>query len=110
MAETVYLSDGTTEVILVEKPVFLERLIREKLGDEAARCFSSFAAELAEDLEIANKAREEHEQAADGYLQMCRDALDQFDLIKQALQEPRLDRKKITDLVNEGYNNLYKNL
>ena len=39
MAETVYLLDGTMEVVLTEKDVFIDRLVREKLGDDAARLF-----------------------------------------------------------------------
>lgn len=110
MAETVYLSDGTMECIFDEKSVFFERLIREKLGDDAARCFSSYISELAEELKLANEAQDEQEKIADGYSQMCRDALEQFSLIKTALQEPRPNKKKLTALVDEGYNNLYKNL
>lgn len=40
MADTIYLLDGTMEVVLTEKGVFLERLIREKIGDDAARLFN----------------------------------------------------------------------
>jgi hypothetical protein len=46
MAETVYLNDGSMEVIFEDKDVFLERLLREKLGDDVARCFRECVAEL----------------------------------------------------------------
>ncbi len=42
MAETVYLLDGTMEVVFTEKDVFIELLIREKLGDDAARFVSEY--------------------------------------------------------------------
>lgn len=48
MAETVYLNDGSMEVIFEDKDVFLERLLREKLGDDVARCFRECVAELLE--------------------------------------------------------------
>ncbi|NCC06747.1 MAG: hypothetical protein EOM30_01585 [Clostridia bacterium] len=110
MAETVYLSDGTTEIIFDEKPVFLERLIREKLGDDAARCFSSYVSEVEEELKYTQESEDEKEKVADGYIQMCRDAMEQFSLIKAALNAPRLDRKKLTALAEQGFNDLYKNL
>lgn len=48
MAETVYLLDGTMEVVLTEKDVFIDRLVREKLGDDAARFISDYIEEIAE--------------------------------------------------------------
>lgn len=76
MAETVYLNDGSTEVVLTDKQTFLERLIRERLGDDAARFFLDFIAGMNE--EIADHLRSEREQEmnADGYYQMCHDAMD----------------------------------
>ena len=66
--------------------------------------------ELTDDVKNANEASEEQERIADGYSQMCRDALEQFSLIKVALKEQRLNRQRLTALAEEGYNNLYKNL
>lgn len=51
MAETVYLNDGSMEVIFEDKDVFLERLLREKLGDDVARCFRECVAELKEEIQ-----------------------------------------------------------
>ena len=48
MAETLYLLDGSMEVVFDEKDIFLERLIREKLGDDAARFFSNYVNEIKE--------------------------------------------------------------
>lgn len=49
MAETVYLLDGTMEVVLTEKDVFIERLIREKLGNDAARFVTQYIREITEE-------------------------------------------------------------
>ena len=53
MAETVYLLDGTMEVVLTEKDVFIERLIREKLGNDAARFVTQYIREITEEAEKA---------------------------------------------------------
>ena len=110
MAETVYLNDGSTEVVLTDKQTFLERLIRERLGGDAARFFLDFISETNE--EIANHLRSEREKEmiADGYYRMCHNAVDQFERILPLLDASRLDRARIKALVQEGYDDLYKNL
>lgn len=75
MAETVYLLDGTMEVVLTEKDVFIDRLVREKLGDDAARFISDYIEEIAEDAKYTEEARQEAERTADGYLALCQGAL-----------------------------------
>ena len=74
MAETVYLNDGSMEVIFEDKDVFLERLLREKLGDDVARCFRECVAELKEEIQEQQELVKDYEGNADGYLDMCRDA------------------------------------
>ncbi len=53
MAETIYLLDGSREIVFTEKDVFIERLIREKLGDDAARFVSEYIKEIKEEAEYA---------------------------------------------------------
>ena len=106
MAETVYLSDGTMEVILTDKDVFLERLLDEKLGRDAANCFKSCVQELKEELSYA----QEYEKVADGYLQMCNTARDTFQQLDNLLKQPRLNRAAIQKLVTEGFKELNNNL
>lgn len=109
MAETVYLLDGTMEVVLTEKDAFIERLIREKLGDDAARFVSDYIKEILEEAKYTEEAQQEAEKAADAYLALCNDALDTFRQLKALVSEPRLDRGKLQKVVNAGYDNLYKN-
>ena len=104
MAETVYLLDGTMEVVLTEKDVFIERLIREKLGDDAARFVTEYIKELVEE------AQQEAESISDAYLTLCNDALDTFRQLKALVREPRLDKGRLQTVIDAGYNNLYKNL
>ena len=110
MAETVYLADGSREVILGDKGVFLERLIREKLGDDAARCFTEYVSELQEELAESQEISEDQERSADGYLQMCRDARDALQEICYLLEQPRLNRSDLQEVAERGYNDLNENL
>lgn len=110
MAETVYLTDGSMEVILTDKGVFLERLIREKLGDDVARCFTEYIEELQEDLKLSQDSVDEQERSADGYFQMCQDALNAFSSLLGLLNAPRLDRKTLRAVAQSGYDDLYNNL
>lgn len=110
MAETVYLNDGSMEVILTDEEVFLERLLRERLGDDVARCFTAFVKELRDDLEIQAEVSKEQEGCADGYSALCHDAMLSFSNILNLLDEPRLSREKLRREAQSGYDNLYNNL
>lgn len=88
MAETVYLNDGSMEVIFEDKDVFLERLLREKLGDDVARCFRECVAELKEEIQEQQELVKDYEGNADGYLDMCRDACESFTAIMELLEAP----------------------
>lgn len=110
MAETVYLNDGTMECIFDEKDVFLERLIREKLGDDAARCFRNYADEIRSDAKAWEEQATDNEKIADGYLQMCNSAKEALYQILSELQSDRLNRTKLKELVSAAYNDLHKNL
>lgn len=110
MAKTCHLKDGSMEVILGDRYDFLERLIRENLGDDAAHCFADYVDELKEDLSVVSDTAEDHERSADGYLQMCHEACDAFLNILDLLDAPRLDRKALKAAAEEGYNDLNNNL
>lgn len=110
MAETVYLLDGSMEVILEPKDTFLEKLIREKLGDDAARCFRAYLTELDEEHEYTGEQVKEFEETADSYLQMCHDACDSFTEIMGLLEAPRLNREALKEATRNAYNAIWKNL
>lgn len=111
MAETVYLKDGTTEYIFDEKDVFLERLIREKLGDDAARCFRDFVEERLQDAKDWEAQAVDNEKIADGYRQMCCDAKEALQNIHAELSaDHRLNREKLKRLAFNAYDDLHKNL
>ena len=110
MAETVYLLDGTMEVVLTEKDVFIERLIREKLGDDAARFVTEYIRELVEEAKYTEEAQQEAEKIADGYLALCQGALGALGELKDLVHEERLNRAEIQKIVDGAYSNLYRNL
>lgn len=110
MVEIVYLNDGTAEIIGTNKADFLERLIRERLGDDASRCFTECISDLKEELKLTQESVNELERCADGYLQMCQNACEHFQEVLKFFDEPRLNRKALQTAVLNGYNDLYKNL
>jgi len=116
MANTVYLNNGESEVCLdgstEGKALFLERLLRDKLGDDAARFFTGYVAELEDEWRFKEYEKQdtEHEAIADGYLAMCRDARDNFNVILELLKAPRLKRSELREAAQHGYDDLNNNL
>lgn len=110
MAETVYLSDGTMEVILTDKDIFLERLLDEKLGRDVANCFKGYIQEIKEELTYVNESCTEQEKIADGYLQMCNSACEIFRQLDALVRQPRINRAALQKLITEGYTELHNNL
>lgn len=110
MAETCYLKDGRREIVLEDTEVFLERLIREELGDDAAKLFASYIQETVDELNGATEESECYERSADEYRSMCCDARDAFETIIDLLDEPRLDRKALIAAAQNDWNDLNNNL
>ena len=110
MAETLYLNDGTMEVVLEEKDIFLEKLLRNKLGEDAARFFRSYIAEMLDDAEYAEEALQDAEKTADDYLALCHGAVGAFSELKELVHEERLNKAKIQKIVDGAYANLCRNL
>ena len=110
MADTVYLNDGSMEVIFGDKDVFLERLLREKLGDDIARCFQERIAELMEEIQKQRELAKDNELVADGYLDMCRDACESLTAIMRLLEAPRLNRNALRSATDNAFNAIWKNL
>ncbi len=98
MARTLYLENGSTEIIFAgetEKEK-LQKIIREHLGRDCEELFVEVTTpeELDED---------DWERIADGYHSLLTDTLN---YLHEALEAPRLDRKKIERI----HNHLNKNL
>lgn len=105
MAETVYLKDGSTVIAFEDTGDFLERLIYERLGRDSSDLFKQYVEEQKQDAVDKLLDRE-----ADGYLAMCRDAMEGFERIIRLLDAPRLNRAAMKKAAQAGYDDLYKNL
>lgn len=99
MARTLYLENGSTEYIFAGETEQdkLQKIIREQLGRDCEELYAEIIAELRDD------DVDEWEKIADGYRGMC---VDTMNFLKEALEQPKLSRKRIEAI----YNDLYKNL
>lgn len=105
-----YLKDGSREMVFQDKRLFLENLLREKLGEDVARCFNDCISEYEKRAELEHNAAIDNELGGDHYHSMCNDALENFAAVLEILQAPRLNKKKLQEAVQYGYDDLYKNM
>ncbi len=112
MAETIYLNDGSTVVLPAgsSRREVLRQLIYERIGSDAAREYESLISDLEEAARVNELKASEEEQTADGYLRLCRDALENFEEIKSLLNKNPLDRVRLKNAIYAGYNDLHNNL
>lgn len=88
MARTLYLKDGSREVLIAEESdvAVLEQIIQERLGYDAVELFRSVVAECS--------PPDDYEMACDSYRTCLQDALDDLKSLKSMLETPRSDRRK----------------
>lgn len=110
MAEVIHFRDGSSEAVLTDKPAFIERCIREKLGKEAADFISDYIKELLDEIERYEIALLEPERAADGYLTLCQDTLATLKELRLLVYESRINKIKIQKAVDNAYKRLQQNL
>lgn len=88
MARTLYLNDGSTEVVIGDQEEVLGRIIEERLGRDCKELFDDIKQEWIEEPWDTN-GREDYERIADNFR-----------------MQPRLSRKRLEAI----YNDLDKNL
>lgn len=110
MAEVIHFRDGSSEVVLTDKPTFIGECIREKLGKEAADFISNYIKELLDEIEHYEIALLEPERAADGYLTLCQDTLATLEELRLLVYESRINKIKIQKAVDSAYKRLQQNL
>lgn len=105
MARTIYFADGSREVLFCgndpdKQADDLERIIRERLGDDAA----SFLREILSpekngraDLEWELKS---YEGSCESYRDTLQEVLDELQASLKLLSAKRIDRKQLTDTVS----------
>lgn len=85
-------------------------LLEEQLGADVARMFRSIISDYEADLKEYEFGDEDQEAVADGYLQLCHEAEDNFRVILDKLDAPRLNRTVLKAAAQHGYDALHKNL
>lgn len=99
MARTLYLTDGSTELVFGDPEGTLQKIIYERLGRDCEELFTDILADLREELTGGN----DYEKVADGYRGI---AIDTMNDLHEVLMQPRLNRKRLEAI----YENLNKNL
>ena len=87
MARTLYMNDGSTELVLDDPKDTLEKIIGERLGDDCLELFD----------EVVNSEEEEadYEKIADSYRTLLQDTLAELDLIIDLFDSPRIARQRL---------------
>ncbi len=105
MARTLYLPDGSTEIAFAPEET-LQQLIYAHLGQDCAALFAELLAEARNPWQNGD----DFEQIADEYLSMLHSTMDEISGVLQEFNNPRLDRKKVHDALQNIYDALYRNL
>ena len=106
MARTLYLNDGSTEIVLGNSEDALRKVIGERLGRDCEELYS----ELLDDAQEEHCTGDDHEAIADGYLSMLRDMVDDLDIALAYFDKSRLDKVQLKNHLQTVRNNLYNNL
>ena len=88
MARTLYMNDGSTELVLGDPKDTLQKIIGERLGDDCVELFKEVTA--LEDL-----TGEDYEKIADSYRTLLQDTLAELDLIIDMFDSPRIARQRL---------------
>lgn len=105
MADTIYLPDGTTEVIFGDPMDTITRLVLERLGPDAERIIKKYAADLQEQQEDLEGEMRSYEGTVESQRDLLQDTLDSL----RALL-PDIKSRKVAERVTEICENIYKNL
>lgn len=102
MARTIYFPDGSCEVLLREDAADdLERILRERLGDDVADLFLETRCPIEED---------DYEFACDSYRRCLQDALDELRAAFNVLETPRSDRRIIARSLEKVIKSIHNEL
>lgn len=102
MARTLYLNDGSTEVVIGDQEEVLGRIIEERLGRDCKELFDDIKQEWIEEPWDTN-GREDYERIADDFRDI---AVSAMNALQEVIMQPRLSRKRLKAI----YNDLDKNL
>ena len=106
MAQTLYLLDGSTEIVFGNPEETLQRVIRERLGRDCEELFT----ELLEEARHPLGGGDDFEKIADGYLSALNSTMEEISSVLKEFDKARLDRAKVHRRLKNIWNDLYKNL
>lgn len=109
MARTLYLNDGSTEVVIGDQEEVLGRIIEERLGRDCKELFDDIKYEWIEEPWDTND-KEDYERIADGYYQMLQNVLENLNTALTFFKQSRLNRKELQKCLQKARNDLYNNL
>lgn len=111
MAQTLYLPDGSCEVMIGDPADCLQKIIYERLGRDCEELFLSLFEDYKAEIEDRKERAKEFEQNADGYMQMCHEAVDNLNECIKLVDSPgRLDEKLLREKLLYAKNCLWTNL
>jgi hypothetical protein len=106
MARTLYMNDGSMELVFGSEQDTLQKVIYEHLGRDCEELYK----EIVSDLRREFPEGDDYERIADGYRSMLQDALEGFDYALKLLDKPRLDKSQLRNHLQTVRDNLYKNM
>ena len=99
MARTIYFSDGSREVLFcgddTEKQAALERILRERLGDDTAALFREMVQDSKDELDALADELKSYEDSCESYRSCLQDVFDSMGQASALLLEKRFDREKM---------------
>ncbi|GEM_PF-7130172 len=110
MADTLYLKDGTVEVITGTAKEHLRGLIEDKLGWDCARLFERLTRFAGVDLDADDT--EEWERIADGYSALCQSTVEELEGLESLIDSRgrKMTKQDIRHEVERIRKGLWKNL
>lgn len=113
MAETIYLKDGSKEVIFYEQKAedVLSDIIERKLGDDCLRLFNDILKSRKESLDNYQQELRSYEGSLDSYRAAMFEVIYSMDKILDYLSNAKVVRKnKIREIIDHSKTTLYNEL
>lgn len=98
MARVICFPDGSTEVLLSDwqnaeaRSQELEGILQERLGDDFVEAYRGMYGD-------EDTTPDDYERACDGYRACLQDTLDELRHVLNLLEEPRMNRSKLTSAI-----------
>lgn len=108
MARTLYLPDGSTEIIFNDPEETLGKVIYERLGRDCEELYKELLNEARHPLD--GEEGDDFEHIADGYLTLLQDTMQELRAVMDMFSASRLDRQKVYRGLKTIHDNISKNL